>query len=142
MITAAATNASTDPATVTSLTDDVYGDLLAAAIAANGGNPIVLNPGASFAFDYNPPGDLVLDAGASETNTVTVNATDDEGSPATDSDYTTVTAANDLPTITIEKTANPTTINEGGANVSFHFVITAAATQCLYRSGDGHLAHR
>ena len=34
--------ASTDPVTITSVIDDVLGDLTGAAIAANGGNPIVL----------------------------------------------------------------------------------------------------
>ena len=124
VITAAATNASTDPVTVTALTDDVYGDLLAAAIAANGGNPIVLNPGASFAFDYNPPGDLVLDAGESETNTVTVNATDDEGTAATDTDTATISVNAVAPAITVVKTADPTTVNEGGQSVTYTYEVT------------------
>ena len=41
----------TDPITVTSLSDDKLGDLLAAAEAANGG-PIVLNPGEDFSFSF------------------------------------------------------------------------------------------
>jgi hypothetical protein len=122
-ITASADNASTDPVTVTSLADDVLGDLLAAAIAANGGNPIVLNPGETFEFDYNPDGDLVLNAGASETNTVTVHGEDDEGTDATDDDSHTITATDVAPEIAIEKTG-PATVAEGGADVTWHFKIT------------------
>ena len=44
--------ASTDPVTITQVFDDVLGDLSAAALAANGGNPIVLAPGALFSFTY------------------------------------------------------------------------------------------
>ncbi len=40
--------------------DDQLGDLLAAAEAANGGQPILLASGASFSFDFDPEGDLVL----------------------------------------------------------------------------------
>src|SRR2546430_11514882 len=46
------TSVSTDPVTVTSISDSVLGDLLPAALAANGGNPIVLAPGASFTFSF------------------------------------------------------------------------------------------
>ena len=37
-------SASTDPVTITSVVDDVLGDLTSTALAANGGNPIVLAP--------------------------------------------------------------------------------------------------
>ena len=59
---------STDPITVTALSDDRLGNLLAAAEAVNGG-PIVLASGASFEFDYNPTGDLVLNVGEDQDST-------------------------------------------------------------------------
>ena len=46
--------ASTDPVTITSVIDDVLGDLTDEAIAANGGNPIVLAPGASSPLTTRP----------------------------------------------------------------------------------------
>src|SRR6185436_21181165 len=70
---------STDPVIVTAVNDNILGNLLAAAQAANGGNPIVLASGASFTFSYNPDGNLVLDGGQTNTNIVTVGAVDDEG---------------------------------------------------------------
>jgi hypothetical protein len=117
------TSGATDPVTVTSLVDDVYGDLTAAAIAANGGNPIVLAPGATFSFDYNPPGDLVLNAGASETNVVTVQGHDDENTPVSDTDDHTIVGTDVPPVIEIVKTG-PGTIDEGGAIATWHFEIT------------------
>ena len=83
---------STDPVTVTALNDDVLGNLLAAAEAANGGDPIVLAAGQSFSFEYNPEGVLVLDGGQTHTNVATVTVVDDEGSDATDDDSHTITA--------------------------------------------------
>jgi uncharacterized repeat protein (TIGR01451 family) len=79
--------ASTDPVTVTSVTDTLLGDLTAAAVVANGGADIVLAPGASFTFSVTGP---ALTAGP-VVNTVTVTAHDDEGTGATASDTETLT---------------------------------------------------
>src|SRR5436190_141654 len=107
----------------TAIADDKLGSLLAAAQAANGGQPIVLAAGASFTFTYNPEGNLVLDGGQTHTNTVTVNATDDEGSQATAQDNLTITGTDVAPSITVEK-SGPATINEGGQDVTWSFTIT------------------
>src|SRR5207247_1619371 len=66
--------ATTDPVTVTSLSDTVLGDLLPAFKAANGGSG-VLPYGASVSFDvsYTAP---VANAFAQINNTVTVSAHD------------------------------------------------------------------
>ncbi|MGH7893677.1 MAG: retention module-containing protein, partial [Candidatus Binatia bacterium] len=114
---------STDPVTVTAISDDKLGSLLAAAQAANGGQPIVLAAGASFTFTYNPEGNLVLDGGQTNTNVVTVTAVDDEGSQATDDDSHTITGTNVAPAITVEK-SGPATIAEGGTDVTWTFKIT------------------
>ena len=66
--------------------------LLAAFTAANGGSA-VLAPGASVTFTINDVS-LTLDDGTPGpdpfVNTVTVNATDDEGTAATDTDTATI----------------------------------------------------
>ena len=90
------TSASTDPLTVTALSDDKFGDLLAEAEAQNGGSPIVLASGASFMFTIDRT--VTLDGGESHTNIVTVTAVDDEGTIATDTDDETVTG-DDIPQI-------------------------------------------
>ena len=87
-ITLTNNSVSTDPLTITSLTDDQFGDLLAEAEAANGaaGNtgPITLNPGDSFSFSFDR--EVGLDVGETHTNVATVVAIDDEGTTATDND--------------------------------------------------------
>jgi len=79
--------ASTDPVTVTSVTDALLGDLTAVAVAANGGADIVLAPRQAFTFSVTGP---ALTAGPVVT-TVTVTAHDDEGTSATASDTVIVT---------------------------------------------------
>ena len=111
--------ASTDPVTITSVVDDVLGDLASAALAANGGNPILLAPGASFSFSYTTP--TVLNAG-SVVNTVTVSGVDDEGSPATATDSHTLTVSDVLPSITVDK-SGPATVAEGNT-ATYGFLIT------------------
>src|SRR5262249_25275832 len=74
--------ASTDPVTITSVIDDVLGDLTKAAEDANGGNPIVLQQNQSFTFDFTTG---VLNGGT-VVNTVTVSAHDDENIPTSASD--------------------------------------------------------
>ncbi|MDV6342373.1 DUF11 domain-containing protein [Nitrosomonas sp. Is24] len=138
-ITADATNASTDPVTITSLSDNTFSAadntaLFAAALAKyQETNPsataIVLNPGESLSFSFDPTGNLVLDAGEEHTNTVTVEGKDDDaGTPTiSDTDDHTVTGENVAAKITIDK-SGPATISEGGANVIYNFTITADAT--------------
>jgi len=98
-IKASSNNLTTDPVTVTYISDDKLGNLLAQAVAQNGGQPIVLDPGESFTFTVKTT--LVLTESSSNggydcygygnskdayVNTVTVKAYDDEGTRASDSD--------------------------------------------------------
>jgi len=78
-IMAPTSNSPDDLITINSVVDTQLGDLTAAAIAANGGQPIVLAPGESFSFTYNPAGNLVLDGGQTHTNVVIVTGIDDDG---------------------------------------------------------------
>ncbi len=81
-------NTGAEEVTVTSLVDTVFGDLLPAAEAANGGAPIVLAPGSSFSFDITR--NLVSETLTPHLNRVDVTAADEEGS-CTDWDDETVT---------------------------------------------------
>ena len=124
VITASADNASSDPVTVTAIGDDVLGDLLPAALAANGGASIVLQPGESFSFDVE--GEVDLNADESLTNVVTVVGVDDENTETSDDDDHTTVAEDVAPEITVEKSGPPTVL-EGGATALYSFVITASA---------------
>jgi len=93
--------------------------------AANSGSPIVIAEGGSFTFTYTT--NILLDAGQSQTNVVTVTGKDDEDTLARDTDDHTITGTNVAPAITIDKTG-PATVAEGGEDVTWNFVITAAAS--------------
>ena len=66
------------------------------------------------------------------SNTFTATATDNDGNTATDDDVATVTFDDVPPTITVLKTAAPTSVNEPGANVVFTFKVTNTCR----RAGD------
>jgi Ca2+-binding RTX toxin-like protein len=115
---------STDPITVTAI-GDTFGNLLPAAQAQNGGNPIVLVPGASFTFTVS----TVLaarNAGATDTSTVTVGAHDDENDTATATAATTIGYTNAAPAVKLTRTANTAAVFEGGVGsqtVAFTFTV-------------------
>src|SRR5947199_87 len=67
--------ATTDPVTVTSLTDTVLGDLLPAFITANGSATLAYGASRSFTVTYTAP---VANAGVVIANTVSVSAKDDD----------------------------------------------------------------
>src|SRR5205807_917321 len=105
------TSNSSDPVTITSLSDDKVAGALAAFYAANG-DSYVLNPGqvVTFTLTQTLP---VENAGDTYKNTVTVSAIDDDtgSSAATDSASVTVTYTNVNPTIKVTKSADVTTIS-------------------------------
>ena len=74
-------------------------------------------------------------AGSSHTNLVTVTGSDDEGTSVTDTDDATVTPyTNATPAITVVKTANPTSVTEGGVggqSVTFTYVVTNTSTPAV-----------
>src|SRR5262249_1735398 len=104
---------STDPVTVTSMVDNVLGDLIAAAnaawVAQGHSGPIVLAPGADFSFDVTTA--TALNAGT-VVNTVTVRGRDDEDTPATVDATRPLTVSHAPPTIAVDKTG-PATVAEG-----------------------------
>ena len=115
------TNNATEPATITSLTDDKFGTLAGDAdcqvgtvLAANGGTCTF---SALFAV---PPGP----AGSTHTNVFTAKAEDDDGNEDTADDPADVIYTDVLPSIVVTKTANPTTVPEAGGPVTFTYVVT------------------
>src|SRR5262249_9111090 len=111
----------TDPITVTSVVDDVLGDLTPFANAewAAEGNtgPIVLAKGDTFTFTFTT-GPL---SPGSYTNTVKVISHDDENTPASGTDSHTLVVTNVPPEISVDKTV--ASIAEGNP-ATYHFTIT------------------
>jgi uncharacterized repeat protein (TIGR01451 family) len=125
--TVAITNNSDETVTLESLSDNIYGDLLDDA-----GNGLISNadcdqigsiaPGATESCTFDT--DFTGDAGDSVVDTVTATADDGEGNDATDSDDATVTITDDLPTVDVDKTADPTEISEPGGEVTYTYTVT------------------
>jgi hypothetical protein len=124
-------NAGVDPdnaVTLTSLLDDIYGD-----ITTTGHNGItattcedaigyLIQPGATYTCAFTAT--VTLDGGESETDTVTATGLDARKNTVEGNDNATVTAINVMPAVSIVKEANPTSVFEPGANVTFTVTIT------------------
>ncbi len=125
------TNTSTQPITITSLTDDIYGDL------DNANNPAVTNntclnavgtvlqPGASFSCSFVGQ---FTGAPRSQTDVVTVIGRDDNGRTATDNDDAVVAITDVPPSVDVVKTASPLTRPEPGGAFTFTVVVTNTST--------------
>ena len=75
----------TDPVTITSLVDDIHGDLNGQGTCSV---PQTIQPGASYTCQFTAT--VTGEAGDRETDTVTASGTDDEGNPVSDDDDATV----------------------------------------------------
>lgn len=117
----AVVNNSPVPVTLTTLTDDIYGDLTQAtgrmtgtscalpqALSANGGQY-------RCSFTVNFTGQ----PGATETDTVTASGVDGAGTPVDASDSATITITDTPSSITLTKTANRTVLPWPGGEVIF-----------------------
>ena len=119
------TNTGADPVTLTSLVDNVFGDISSACnlpqnLAANGGThqcSIVRN--------------VVGQPGAPHNNTITATAVDGQNNQATDTDSANVSFNDILPDISVVKTAFPTSVDEPGGNVDFTFQINNNSAEPL-----------
>jgi hypothetical protein len=122
--TAVVTNTSGETVTITSLTDDIYGNLATRPGSTCGALiGTTLAAGASSA-PCTFPGNFIGDAGASQTDVVTVVVTDAEGTTATATDDATVTITDVPPTITIVKGATPASRPAPGGTFTFDVVVT------------------
>lgn len=100
------TNTSVESVTITSLADDVYGDLSKKGTCASGVGT-ALAPGATYSCEFSA--DISgKQAGFAQTDTVTAVAKDNENNAATDDDTATVTISGGAPTVQ-GRTALPTT---------------------------------
>ncbi len=108
----------TDPVTITSLVDDIHGNLNGQGTCSV---PQTIQPGGSYTCEF--PATVSGNAGYSETDTVTATGTDDDGTPVSDFDDATVVITPLDPVIEVVKTADPTTVTEPGGLVTFTVVI-------------------
>lgn len=107
-------NSRSESVTLTSLVDDVFGNLDGLGSCATGGT---IAPGATYHCSFEAP--VTGNAGTIHHDTVTAVAADDDGNEATDDDDATVTLTDARPKISVEKTAFPETIAEPGGVITF-----------------------
>ena len=91
--------------TITSLNDNVYGDLDGKGTCDV---PHTLAPGASYSCSFT--GAVSGNAGSSHKDIVTASGTDDDGNPVSGHDDATVTITDLASSILVTKTADPTSL--------------------------------
>ena len=112
-----------DPVTITSLMDNVYGSLNGKGTCAV---PQTIAAGGTYTCSFI--GAVVGNAGGHQTDVVTAAGADDEGDGVMASDSATVNIADVPSMISLTKTASPTSVNEPGASVTFTFTVRNTST--------------
>ncbi len=126
-------NTGTEPLTITSLTDDVYGDVTTrenSTCFAAIGQPLGRSGGPGTRYSCTFVGTFTGGAGDSQTDVVTVRATTAAGVEVTDSDDATVTLTAS-PTILVDKTATPESLPAPGGDFRFAIVVTNTTASAL-----------
>jgi hypothetical protein len=118
--TVVVTNTTSEPLTVTALTDDVYGDLNGKGSCAIGTR---IAPGGTYTCSF--VGNFTGNAGDAQTDTVTVTAVNDRGQPVTATAQATVTLT-PAPSIVVTKVADPTERPAPGG--TFNFTVSVRNT--------------
>ena len=132
VFTVTATNDGIDPnndVTVDSVIDDVHGDVGATCLDDMDNSLIGQTIPAADSLTCSFTAMVLGDAGFSETDTVTVSGTDDNGNMLSGMDPATVTITDVLPNIGLTKDANPTQVGEGGADVTFTVVVSNTSVE-------------
>ena len=112
-------NQSVEPLQLNSLTDTVFGDLDGRGDCSI---PQDLAVGGSYSCSFSAP--LQGDFGADHENVVTATAVDSDQNEAFDSDNAIVVFTDQLPTITVTKSALPAIVDETGEQVTFTVQVT------------------
>ena len=108
-----------NPFTLTSLVDDKFGNLHGKDGCSV---PQTIQPGLSYTCSFNAT--ISGNAGQFHTNVVTASGVDSRGNTDSDTDDATVTFTGVDPSITVDKTASPTSFLEPGANVTYTVTVT------------------
>jgi Big-like domain-containing protein len=117
-----------DPITITTLTDNIYGNLATRAGSTCGALiGVVLAPGAKSA-PCSFTGPFSGKAGASQTDTVTVTGVDVNGFPASSTAMATVTLTPSAPQIGVTKVADPLTMVAPGGTFKFTVQVSNPST--------------
>ena len=118
------TNTGSEAVTILSLEDDVFGTLAGDA-DCQVGTVLASDASCSFSITERISGNA---SGPAHVNEITVVAEDDDGTDATDTDDAMVYFTDVAPAVVVTKTANPTSVPETGADVTFTFTVQNTST--------------
>ncbi len=122
------TNTSVGPVTISTITDNVHGNLATAPNSTcNALIGTTLAPGATASCTFT--GTFNGNAGATELDTVTATVTGSGGQTATGSDDATVSLTDALPSLSVSKSASPASRPEPGGNFTFTVVVTNTSVE-------------
>ncbi|MFO7696441.1 MAG: hypothetical protein R6X16_04705 [Anaerolineae bacterium] len=116
-------NDSAEAVTLTSLVDDVYGDLNGQGDCLTEGE---IAAGGSYSCSFVKS---VTGEPGTHTDTITSLVTDDDGSTDEQDDDATVTIVDVMPAITVDKAASPTSVPEPGGMVTFTVTVTNTSVE-------------
>ena len=112
--------------TLTSLSDNVFGDLNGAGSCIAGGS-IAIGGSYNCMFTKTVAGN----AGNTENNTVTAKVQDDEGNLVSKNASESVTITNVPPTITVTMSTNPTSMDEPGGDVLYTIQVNNTSSEAV-----------
>ena len=121
------TNLVANDVTITSIIDDVYGDVTTRP-RSNCNVPQVLAPSGRYRCRFFAP---VTGQPGDYRDVVDVEAEDGVGHTTTDSDDAIVTLTDVLPEISVIKTANPTALDLPGGDVTFSVTVSNDASEAV-----------
>ena len=126
--TVVVTNTSNQVLTITSLTDDVYGNIATQGTCTTAIGT-VLQPTQTYSCTF--PGTFTGTAGDSQTDIVTVVGENPQGIEVTDTDDAVVTLTPNPPSIQVVKDVTPSSRPEPGGTFTFTVVVTNTSNQVL-----------
>jgi hypothetical protein len=120
------TNTGGEVLTITALTDNIYGNIATQGTCTNAVGT-VLPAGGTYSCSFT--GNFTGNAGASQTDVVTVTATNTTGVVVNDTDDATVSITDVPPTITLDKSVTPASLPEPGGTFTFTVVVGNTSTE-------------
>ena len=118
------TNTGPNPVTITSLVDNIYGDLNGRGTCAVGA---VLATNATYTCSFT--GNFTGDGGAAQTDIITVTGRDNLGQTVTSQSQATVRIVDVPPSIQVTKSADPTSRPAPGGSFRFTVTVTNTGTE-------------
>ncbi len=116
-------NSGTVPATITELSDSIYGTL-----SGDDDCKVGTRLAAGSSCDFTLVKFVSGTVGSTHTNVFTAAVKDDENNPASDTDDATVAFTDVLPSLEVSKTADPTSLPETGGSVTYTFTVHNTGT--------------